>query len=483
MTESTIATADHVREQLDLFETDEDAIRRVLAVALERGADFADLYFQHRSGRSIGLEDGLVSRASSSVDRGVGVRVVVGDQTGYAYSERLELEPMLAAARTAATIAAGGKAVAPQALQHRAIPQLYPLTRQIASVTVDETLPLVRHVEQLVRACDPTVEKVSVSWGDSDDRVLLASSDGDLFGDRRPMTRLTVAVTCLKDGERQFNSGSLAGRRGLEWYTEARLTEFAKDLVARTLILFEARRPPAGELPVVLAAGASGILLHEAVGHGMEADFNRKGMSIYAGQIGETVAPDQVTIVDSALHPGERGALGVDDEGQATERTVLVENGVMRSYLHDRISAKHYGVEPTGSGRRESFRHVPMPRMRCTYMENGPHTREEIIASIDRGVICENFLNGQVQIGAGDFTFFVKNGWLVEGGKITAPIKDVNIIGNGPEAIRRISMVAGDMKLDTGGWTCGKEGQSVPVSQGMPTVLVSSLTVGGSNAQ
>ncbi len=478
-----VPAADCVREGLDLFDVDEGQIRRVLGAALERGADFADLYFQHRSSRSIGLEDGLVSRASSSVDRGVGVRVVVGDQTGYAYSERLEMEPMIAAARTAATIAAGGSAVAPQAMEARSVPQLYPLRRPIEAVSVEETLPLVQRVEQLARAGDSSVEKVSVSWGDSGDQVLLASSDGDLFGDRRPMTRLALSITCLVDGERQTNSSSLAGRRGIEWYTETRLKEFVKDLIQRTLILFEARRPPAGELPVVLAAGASGILLHEAVGHGMEADFTRKGMSIYADQIGEKVAPDDVTIVDSGLHPGERGALAVDDEGQATERTALVESGVMRSYLHDRISARHYGVDPTGSGRRQSFRHVPMPRMRCTYMENGPHTREEIIESIDHGVVCENFQNGQVQIGAGDFTFFVKNGWLVENGKVTAPIKDVNIIGNGPEAIRRIQMVAGDMKLDDGGWTCGKEGQSVPVSQGMPTVLVSKLTVGGSHAE
>jgi len=296
------------------------------------------------------------------------------------------------------------------------------------------------------------------------------------------MTRLSLSVTCEIKGERQANSSSLAGRRGIEWYDDERLEAFVKDLVARTTILFEAKRPPAGELPVVLAAGASGILLHEAVGHGMEADFARKGMSIYADQIGEKVAPDNVTIVDSALHPGERGALGIDDEGQATERTALVENGVMRSYIHDRISARHYGVKPTGSGRRESFRHVPLPRMRCTYMENGPNTRDEIVASIDHGIIAENFQNGQVQIGAGDFTFFVKNGWLVEGGKITAPIKDVNIIGNGPETMRAITMVADDMRLDTGGWTCGKEGQSVPVSQGMPTVLVSKLTVGGGHA-
>ncbi|MBL8896932.1 MAG: TldD/PmbA family protein, partial [Planctomycetes bacterium] len=232
----------------------------------------------------------------------------------------------------------------------------------------------------------------------------------------------------------------------------------------------------------VLAAGASGILLHEAIGHGMEADFNRKGVSIYARMLGERVAADCVTVVDSALHPYERGALNFDDEASEVERTVLVDGGILRSYLHDRISAKHYGVASTGSGRRESFRHVPMPRMRCTYMENGPHAREEIIASVSRGILAETFSNGQVQIGAGDFTFYIKNGWLIEGGRLTAPIKDVNIIGNGPQALRDVTMVANDLKLDTGGWTCGKDGQSVPVSQGMPTALVSKLTVGGRHA-
>jgi TldD protein len=245
------------------------------------------------------------------------------------------------------------------------------------------------------------------------------------------------------------------------------------------MILFEARRPPAGEMPVVLAAGASAILLHEAIGHGMEADFNRKGTSIYSTMIDKKVAHETVTIVDSALHPHERGALNIDDEGNATEETVLVDGGVMRSYLHDRISAKHYGVESTGSGRRQSFRHVPMPRMRCTYMHSGPHTKEEIIAAVDRGIVAETFTNGQVQIGAGDFTFFVKNGWLIENGRLTTPIKDVNIIGNGPDALRDITMVGDDLEFDTGGWTCGKSGQGVPVSQGMPTALVSKLTVGG----
>jgi TldD protein len=334
----------------------------------------------------------------------------------------------------------------------------------------------------MTRALDPRVDKVSVSWGDADERVLIATSDGVLLSDRRPMARMAVSVTAVQDGRPQSNSANIAGRRSIEWFDEARLQTMCKQAVDRTVILFESRRPPAGEMPVVLAAGASGILLHEAIGHGMEADFNRKGVSIYATMIGKPVAHPSVTIVDSALHPFERGSLNVDDEGNSTERTVLVDGGVMRSYLHDRISARHYGVEPTGSGRRESFRHVPIPRMRCTYMENGPHSKDEIVASVKRGIVAETFSNGQVQIGAGDFTFFVRNGWLIEDGRVTAPIKDVNIIGNGPDALRDITMVGNDMTMDTGGWTCGKDGQRVPVSQGMPTVLVGKLVVGGEDA-
>jgi len=461
------------------FGIDEALIQRVLSEAMGRGADFADLYFEHSRSGSISTEDGIISRASTNVDRGVGIRVVVGDQTGYAYAEDLSLQPMLGAARTAASIAEGGGGVAPIGLTRREHEDLYALAENWEDVEVGRKLELLQSTEALVRGLDPSIDKVSVSWGDVDERVLVATSEGTLHFDRRPMSRLAVSIAATREGETQTGSGNLAGRRGLDWYSPERVEEMCRKAVERTLLLFEARRPPAGEMPVVLAAGASGILLHEAVGHGMEADFNRKGTSIYSTMIGKEVAPEQVTIVDSALHPGERGALNVDDEGNDTERTVLVQNGVMRSYLHDRISAKHYGVEPTGSGRRESFRHIPMPRMRCTYMENGPHTREEIIASVGTGIVAETFTNGQVQIGAGDFTFFVKNGWLIEDGKVTAPIKDINIIGNGPDALRDITMVGNDFKLDTGGWTCGKEGQSVPVSQGMPTVLVSKLTVGG----
>jgi TldD protein len=463
------------------FAIDESLVRRVLAEAMDRGADFADLYFEHAQSNSISTEDGIISRASTSVDRGVGIRAVVGDQTGYAYSEDLELEAMLRAARVAAAIARGGKGVAPQDLRVREVGDHYPIERSWDLVGVAEKLPLLLKVEATTRALDESIDKVSVGWSDSEVQVLVATSHGDLYIDRRPMGILRLSVTAEKGGERQSNFASLAQRRDIGFFTDERIAELAREAVDRTMILFEAGRPPAGELPVVLAAGASGILLHEAIGHGLEADFNRKGVSIYADMMNQKVAPDFVTVVDDGTLMHERGSINVDDEGEPSERTVLIEDGVLRSYLHDRISALHYGVSTTGSGRRESFRHMPMPRMRCTFMEGGPHSRDEIIASVKKGIVAETFLNGQVQIGAGDFTFYIKNGWLIEDGRITAPIKDVNIIGNGPEALRNMTMAADDARLDSGGWTCGKDGQSVPVSQGIPTMLVGSLTVGGTD--
>ncbi len=464
------------------FGVDAARMLRVLSEAMRRGADFADLYFQHSLFHSLALEDGIISRASSGVDQGVGIRAVVGDQTGYAFSEDLALQPMLEAARTAASIAAGGGGTVSEGLGLRSTHRYYDLGQDWEDVGVAEKLPLLRKAEARIRALEPAIEKVRVMWSDTDERVLVATSDGQVLVDRRPMARLICVVTAVKDEEVQSNSANIAGRRDIGWFTDERIDQVCQEAVDRTMILFEARKPPAGEMPVVLAAGASGILLHEAVGHGLEADFNRKGTSIYSTLLGEKVAESEVTVVDSALHPFERGALNVDDEGEETERTVLVENGRLTSYLHDRISAKHYGVKSTGSGRRESFRHVPMPRMRCTYMENGSRSPDEVISSVKSGIVAQTFTNGQVQIGAGDFTFYIKNGWLIEDGKVTAPIKDTNIIGNGPEALRDITMVANDMKMDTGGWTCGKEGQRVPVSQGMPTVLVSRLTVGGVDA-
>jgi len=467
---------------MDWFGVDQATVARVMSELTASGADAADLYFQHSRSNSLTLEDGIVSRANSNIQQGVGLRVVIGEQTGYAFTEDLTLPSMLAAARTASAIANGSRTVAPRAFNPKRTGDLYTTTVPWADVGIDQKLPLLKFVEEKAKSLDPAVEKVSVYWGDGDERVMIATLDGNLITDHRPMTRISLRVTAKKGEEVQSGYSNIAAREEFGWYTEERLETMVKEAVDRTMVLFDARRPPAGEMPVILAAGASGILLHEAIGHGMEADFNRKGTSIYSDMMGKKVAEPFVTIVDQATIPRERGALNYDDEGNKAGRTVMVENGVLKSYLHDKISAKQYGLAPTGSGRRQSYRYAPMPRMTCTFMEDGPHTREEIIEAVDHGIICETYTNGQVQIGAGDYTFYVKNGWLVEGGKVTAPIKDVNIIGNGPESLKRITMVANDARLDTGGWTCGKNGQSVPVSQGIPTVLVSNMTVGGENA-
>jgi TldD protein len=467
------------------FGIDEATVRAVLAELGAGGAQLGDLYFQHTRTTSVKLEDGIIGEATSSIAQGVGLRVVIGDQTGYAFTEDLTLDAMKKAARTAAAIARGGTPSGPPdrlqwpEIAHR---DLYSLAVPWSEVGIAQKLPKIQQLEALTKAKDPSIEKVSVSWWDSEERVMVATLDGMVYREVRPNTRLWCTVVAKKGDQTRSNGANLAGRKGIEFYSDDQLEKLATQAVDRTMRLFEARRPPAGEMPVILASGASGILLHEAVGHGLEADFNRKGTSIYSDKMGQKVSADFVTVVDSGVEPGERGALSFDDEGNPCQRTVLIEGGKLTSYMHDAISAKHYGVAPTGSGRRESFKHVPMPRMRCTFMENGPHTTEEIIASVDKGIIAETFTNGQVQIGAGDFTFYIKNGWLVEGGKITAPISDVNIIGNGPEALANITMAAADARLDTGGWTCGKNGQGVPVSQGLPTVLVSKLNVGGVDA-
>ncbi|MCA9670043.1 MAG: TldD/PmbA family protein [Myxococcales bacterium] len=461
------------------FGLDDGVYRRVMATALERGGEYCDLYFQQRSSTVLGLEDEEINRAFRSDDLGVGIRVVRGDATGYAFSEDLEEASMHAAARVAAAIASGGQSEPPQKIVSRTHPDLYPVERPWGEVSTVERLPLLGRVNARAAGGDDRISKVRVHLSDSESRVLVVDAEGRKSYDYQPMTTLYVACVA-RDGERREESyHNIGGRQGLELYTDDKLDHVADEAVRRTLLLFDARRPPAGEMPVVLAAGSSGILLHEAIGHGMEADFNRKGTSIYSDRLGKLIAEPIVSIVDDGTLPASRGAINVDDEGNETQRTVLVENGVLRTYLHDRISARHYGVKPTGNGRRQSFRHVPMPRMRATYMLPGPHDREEIIRSVKQGILAESFTNGQVQIGAGDFTFYIKCGYLIEDGRITAPIKDVNIIGNGPKVLADVTMVADDMVIDEGGWTCGKDGQSVPVSLGMPTVKVGSVTVGG----
>jgi TldD protein len=462
------------------FGVDERLIRETLAAAMARGGDYADVFFQHKVSRSMALEDGEVNRAFAAVELGAGVRVVKGDQTGYGYTEELSLDALKKAAATAAAIADGPSHPAPIAFHATPdLPSRYRLARGWDEVQPSEKLPLLVGLNERALKADPRIKKVTTGVSDEHGAVLLADSNGRLVEDVQPMTRLWLSCVAEHDGRRETNGYNVAGREDLSFYSEERLSRVVREATRRTLVLFEAAAPPVGEMPVVMAAGSSGILLHEAIGHGMEADFNRKNMSIYADKIGKPIAKPFVSIVDDGTIPRARGAINVDDEGNVADKTLLVDKGVLATYLHDTISAKHYGVKPTGNGRRESFRHVPIPRMRGTYMLPGPHDKEEIVRSVKKGIYCEQFSNGQVKIGAGDFTFYVKNGFLIEDGKLTRPIKDVNIIGNGPKVLEKIDMVASDLAIDEGGWTCGKDGQSVPVSQGLPTVRVSSITVGG----
>ncbi|MFT5679994.1 MAG: TldD protein [Myxococcota bacterium] len=456
-----------------------EVIRRVLSAALSRGGQNCDLYFQHSAATTVSLTDGKVSQAGTHVDLGMGVRVVVGDQVGYSYSEDLSADALIAAARAAAEIAGTNSSRSPQPLHIVGLPNYYPVIQPWETVDMGGRVALVRDWEQQAFAADSRVKRVNAYLSDASSVVMIVRPDGRLIEDWRPMTAAFVQCTVEENNQRESNNYNVAARAGLEFYSEDRQARMVREAVERSTFQLSAGKPQAGEMPVVLAAGPSAILLHEAIGHGMEADFNRKKISIFSDKMGKRIANEHITIVDDGTIAASRGAINVDDEGNASERTVLVEKGVLRSYLHDEISAAHFGVAPTGSGRRQSFRHAPLPRMRATLMENGPHTPEEIIASVDRGIYCISFGNGQVNIGGGDFAFYMKHGYLIENGKLTKPIKDVNIIGNGPEALARIDMVGNDFKIDEGGWTCGKDGQGVPVSQGMPTVKVSSLVVGG----
>ena len=466
------------------FGVGQEALDRVMAAALSRGATDCDLYFEHSVVSSVSLSDRKVNRAGTHVDLGLGVRARNGDAIGYAFTEDLSIEAMVRAAKTAAEIASSKPSRTPVDLQNLDLPSYYPVQQPWGGVGMEKRVPMVRAWEERAFNGDDRIEKVQVHLVDAEKWILVARPDGRLATDYQPMTRAMVMCTALgPDGTRESNSYNLAQRAGLEFYDDvARNQRLADKAVERTLFLLDAGKPPAGEMPVVLAAGASGILLHEAIGHGLEADFNRKGVSIYAAKMDQKVAADFVTVVDDGTVPGARGALNVDDEANIPEKTVLIENGTLRSYMHDEISASHYGVKTTGSGRRESFRHHPLPRMRSTYMEPGPHDPTEIIRNTKRGIYATSFSNGAVQIGAGDFTFYMKTGFLIEDGKLTRPIKDVNIIGNGPAALEQVDMVGNDLVLDEGGWTCGKDGQGVPVSQGQPTCRVAALTVGGVDA-
>lgn len=463
------------------FGIDEKMLNDIMAVALSKGGDYCDLYFQHTISNYIGLEDKSVNRAYSDIAFGVGIRVLKGDQTGFSFTEEITPAAMKNAAKTAANIANLAGTYKPVQFKTKDLPNYYQIKTPWEQVGIDTKIPYLQQINEKVFDADKRIIKSNIWFIDETSYVLIVNSDGVIQYDYQPMGQISVSCNAEQNGQREQNYFDLSGRRGIEFFTPENINRLASEAVRRTVELFDAVKPEAGEMPVILAAGSSGILLHEAIGHGMEADFNRKNVSIFSDKINKKVAENFVSIVDDGTNPNIRGSINVDDESNPAEKTFLVENGILRSYMHDRISAEFYKVKPTGSGRRESFRYAPMPRMRNTYMLPGPHTKEEIIKSVKKGIYAESFTNGQVFIGAGDFTFYVKSGYLVEDGKLTKPIKDINIIGNGPKVLSDVTMVGDDLKMAEGGWTCGKNGQGVPVSMGLPTVKVSKITVGGIN--
>lgn len=465
---------------LNHFSVSEEDLIKVIKEALSKGGDYADIFFEHTFGNNIALRDGEVNRASSNIDYGVGVRVVYGDQTGYAYVENTDIKDLLRAAQTAGSIASGSiRQESPIDIKERHYKNYYKVEKPWLDVSVADKKSFVQKLNDRIFELDKRVIKAMVSLSDSTSYILFFNSEGVLTWDYRPMCVMYGSCTMEHNGKLENGHSSRAYRKGFEFLSDEIIETLAQEAVAQTSLMFEAIKPKGGEMPVVMGAGSSGILLHEAIGHTFEADFNRKNISIFSDQLGKQICSPNINVVDDGLIENARGAINFDDEGVESQKTYIVKNGILESYLHDRISAKHYGVNPTGNGRRQSFRHAPLPRMRVTYMDQGNIPEEDIIASVKQGVYVDNFTNGQVQIGAGDFTFFVKTGYLIENGKLTQPIKDINIIGNGARALADITMVGNNLKIDEGAWTCGKDGQSVPVGQGLPSVLISSLTVGG----
>lgn len=476
---------------LDTFKVREQDLDTLVGAALSNGGSYSDLYFEYTTFNDIVLRDSEVSSGGFHVDFGVGIRVLCEEKTGYAYSESTAMGDMLAAAKAAAAIAAACKGAPspvriPGTCRELSADNWYLQQESWRASTNARFLPVLKDIEAVIRAKaarigdnDIKVSKVVAKISSSESDIMMYNSLGELTFDTRPMGSIVASVIFEKNGATEQKSASRSFRKGPEMCFEDGLIDaIAEEVVQGIEDRFRAKRPKGGQMPVVMAHGASGILLHEAMGHAFEADFNRKGQSIFTGRIGEKVCMGGINIVDDATVTGNRGSCNWDDEGVRGQKTYMVRDGVLESYLHDRISASHFGVAPTGNGRRESFRCDPIPRMRATYMESGNCNPSDIISSVSKGIFVNEFSNGQVKIGEGDFTFYVKSGYLIENGRLTMPVKDINIIGNGPQALSDITMVGNDLKIDDGTWTCGK-GQSAPVSCGIPTVLVKSLTVGG----
>ncbi|MEF8727814.1 MAG: metalloprotease TldD [Accumulibacter sp.] len=441
--------------------------------------DYADLYFQYSRSEAWSLEEGIVKSGSFSIDEGVGVRALAGEKTAFAYSDDISRPALDAAAAAARAIAGAGQERRVPALKRSTAHRLYLPNDPLASLDAGSKVSLLERLEALARAADPRVTQVMAHLAGEYEVVLVAGSDGRLAADVRPLVRVSLTVIVEQGGKREQGSAGGGGRTDYGFFTDAVLQDYAREAVHQAVTNLAARPAPAGTMTVVLGAGWPGILLHEAVGHGLEGDFNRKGSSTFAGRVGSRVAASGVTVIDDGTIAGRRGSLNIDDEGNPTQRTVLIEDGILRGYMQDSLNARLMGVAPTGNGRRESFAHLPLPRMTNTTMVNGESTPEEIIRSVKKGIYAVNFGGGQVDITNGKFVFSMSEAYLIENGRVTTPVKGATLIGSGPEAMTQVSMIGNDMRLDPGVGTCGKEGQSVPVGVGQPTLRIDGLTVGG----
>jgi TldD protein len=477
-TDNPVTTA--ISQMLEPVGLDEGHLTTTLGSMMRGGVDYADLYFQVSRQESWTVEDRIIREGSFSLDQGVGVRAVSGEKTGFAYSDELVLPALEHAASAARAIARKGESKSLQAWQKADSSALYPALDPTASITDAQKTTMLAELEAATRDLDSRVEQVIISLSSNQDLVLVAASDGTLAADVRPLVRLNVSVILEQDGRREQGYAGGGARADLNYFLAGDFPlQFAQEAVRQAVVQLEASAAPAGMMPVVLGPGWPGILLHEAVGHGLEGDFNRKGTSAFSGRVGEKVASELCTIVDDGTLQNRRGSLAVDDEGTPGQYNVLVENGVLKGYMQDKLNAGLMGVAPTGNGRRESYAHMPMPRMTNTYMLAGPHDHDDIIASVDKGLYAPNFGGGQVDITSGKFVFSASEAYLIENGKVTTPVKGAMLIGDGPEVLTRISMVGNNLELDTGVGTCGKEGQSVPVGVGQPTLRIDELTVGG----
>ena len=471
---------DHKRYFLTHLGLTERLLERCLGEALSAGGEFADLYFEAVTSTSLGMDEGIVKTAAQGISVGCGIRVLSGERTGYAYTDDLSPERLLKAARTAALIANGPQTQRVQGFNETRTPSLYPVAGVTADAEIAEKLKLIERANKAARDYDSRITQVRASINDELRRILIAASDGTYASDTQPLARLNVAVIAKDATNTARGTSGGGGRITLDFFEGEKSPEHFAHEAARTAILqLGAIAAPAGEMEVVLGPGWPGVLLHEAVGHGLEADFNRKKTSAFAGLIGQQVASSKVTVVDNGRMPGRRGSINVDDEGNATQETVLIENGVLRGYLSDKLSSRLMNMPNTGSGRRESYQSIPMPRMTNTYMLNGEDEPGDILKSVKRGLYAVNFGGGQVDITSGKFVFTASEAYLIEDGVVTAPVKGATLIGNGPEALKSVSMVGNDLALDEGVGTCGKAGQSVPVGVGMPTIKLDRMTVGG----